>query len=60
MVHALGRWMLWSAALLALTACATPPIDVDYFQPPITISTPPVRPITQYSLYNNTTLVRLG
>lgn len=60
MVHALDRWKTWPAALLALTACAAPPIDVDYFQPPITISAPPARPITQYSLYNNTALVRLG
>jgi dienelactone hydrolase len=36
------------------------PVDVSYFQPPITVTTPPARPITQYSLYNNTTLVRLG
>jgi len=60
MLTALDRCKTWPAALLALTACATPPIDVDYFQPPITTASPPARPITEYSLYNNTTLVRLG
>ena len=49
-----------AATLVTLSACTSMPVDVSYFQPPITVTTPPARPITQYSLYNNTTLVRLG
>jgi dienelactone hydrolase len=43
-----------------LVGCQTISFDVDYFQPPITVSRAPARPITNYSLYNNTTLVKLG
>lgn len=46
--------------LVVLSACTSMPVDVSFFQPPITVTTPPARPITEYSLYNNTTLVRLG
>lgn len=49
-----------AAILVTLSACTSMPVDVSFFQPPITVTTPPARPITQYSLYNNTTLVRLG
>ena len=42
-----------------LVGCQTIPFDVGFFQPPITVSHAPARPITQYSLYNNTTLVKL-
>lgn len=48
------------AAVGALAGCATKGIDVERFQPPITVQEAPQRPITQYSLYNNTTLVRLA
>lgn len=47
-------------AFVVLAACATPGIDIDRFQPPITVEQAPQRPITQYSLYNNTTVVGLG
>jgi dienelactone hydrolase len=43
-----------------LAGCQTIPFDVGFFQPQITVSSAPARPITQYSLYNNTTLVKLG
>lgn len=45
---------------LALGGCATTGIDVNRFQPPITAQQAPQRLITQYSLYNNTTLVGLA
>ena len=50
---------------LALTCfgCAIQPFtadDVDYFQPPIVESNPPLRPLNSYSLHNNTTAVNLA
>lgn len=34
--------------------------DVDYFQPSIIESDPPLRPLNSYSLYNNTTVINLA
>jgi dienelactone hydrolase len=53
---------LWLLALLMLAGCASVPLttaDVDYFQPPIVATVAPERPITNYSLYNNTVKVNL-
>ncbi len=46
--------------LVILCGCTTTGIEVDWFQPPITTVQAPERPITQYSLHNNTTLVGLA
>jgi dienelactone hydrolase len=54
---------LWLLALLVLAGCARVPLtttDVDYFQPPIVATVAPERPITNYSLYNNTVKVNLA
>ena len=43
--------------------CASVPLttaDIDYFQPPIVATVAPERPITNYSLYNNTVKVNLA
>lgn len=43
--------------------CASVPLttaDIDYFQPPIVATVAPERPITNYSLYNNTIKVNLA
>ena len=45
---------------LFLVGCQSVTFDVAFFQPPITSSQEPAKPITHYSLYNNTTLVNLG
>ncbi len=50
-------------ALLLLVGCAGIPLtaaDVDYFQPPIVATVAPERPITKYSLTNNTVKVKLA
>ena len=54
---------LWLAALLLLAGCAGIPLttaDIDYFQPPIVATVAPERPITNYSLTNNTVKVKLA
>lgn len=54
--------LLAYTAVAANSGCATRPFtidDVDYFQPPIVESNPPIRPLNSYSLYNNTVAVRL-
>jgi dienelactone hydrolase len=54
---------LWPLALLLLASCAAIPLttaDIDYFQPPIVATVAPERPITKYSLYNNTIKVNLA
>ncbi|MBM3738329.1 MAG: hypothetical protein FJW39_21310, partial [Acidobacteria bacterium] len=53
-------YCVFSAALGVFAGCATSGIDVERFQPPITTRDAPERPITQFSLYNNTTRVALG
>ena len=48
---------------LVLVGCASTQFtqeDVDYFQPPIVVDKAPERPITNYSIYNNTTKVNLA
>jgi acetyl esterase/lipase len=50
----------FAIALSSIAGCATSGIDVERFQPPITTREAPERPITQFSLYNNTTRVGLG
>ncbi|MEI6383248.1 MAG: prolyl oligopeptidase family serine peptidase [Betaproteobacteria bacterium] len=52
--------VIYFIALTLLIGCSNVGFDIDFFQPPITVSTPPPRPITNYSLFNNTTLVKLG
>ena len=54
---------LWLLTLLMLSGCASVPLttaDIDYFQPPIVATVAPERPITKYSLYNNTVKVKLA
>lgn len=49
--------------LSSLAGCAGIPLttaDIDYFQPPIVVTVAPERPITNYSLYNNTVKVNLA
>jgi dienelactone hydrolase len=49
--------------LTALGGCAGVPFsnaDVEYFQPPIVTTKAPERPITNFSLFNNTTKVNLA
>jgi dienelactone hydrolase len=56
-----GRLLLVST--LALTGCASNALtasDINYFQPSIVNSVAPERPITNFSLYNNTTKVGLN
>jgi dienelactone hydrolase len=48
------------AVICGVAGCATSGIDIERFQPPITNRNAPERPITQYSLYNNTTKVGLA
>jgi len=55
--------ILICALVMMCVGCATAPFsanDVDYFQPPIVESAPPLRPLNSYSLYNNTTAVNLA
>jgi dienelactone hydrolase len=54
---------LWLLTLLLLAGCAGIPLtaaDIDYFQPPIVATVAPERPITNYSLTNNTIKVKLA
>ena len=54
---------LWLLTLLLLAGCAGIPLttaDIDYFQPPIVATVAPERPITNYSLTNNTVKVKLA
>jgi dienelactone hydrolase len=54
---------LWLLTLLLLAGCAGIPLttaDIDYFQPPIIATVAPERPITNYSLTNNTVKVKLA
>ena len=52
-------WLI-ALGLLPLIGCVVTGIDIDHFQPPITVREAPARPITNYSLRNNTTQVRLA
>ena len=55
--------VLWLSVLLLLAGCAGIPLtaaDIDYFQPPIVATIAPERPITKYSLTNNTVKVKLA
>lgn len=54
------RWLFSLALVSTLAACATAGIDIDRFQPPVTAQQAPQRPITGYSLYNNTARVGLA
>lgn len=60
MMQVIRRLASVLVSLLLLSGCTTTGINVDWFQPPITTTQAPERPITQYSLYNNTTLVGLA
>ena len=54
---------LGAVLLSSLAGCAGIPLttaDIDYFQPPIVVTVAPERPITNYSLYNNTVKVNLA
>ena len=62
-----GNFLLICGALLALigslAGCASNQFsqaDIEYFQPPIVATSAPERPITNYSLNNNTTKVKLA
>ncbi len=62
----LGTWaricgqVLPLGLLAAIAGCATTGIDVDHFQPPITIQDAPAQEIIRYSIANNTTKIGLG
>lgn len=54
---------LWLLIFLCLAGCASVQLttaDVEYFQPPIVSTVAPERPITNYSLTNNTVKVKLA
>ena len=54
---------LGAVLLSSLAGCAGIPLttaDIDYFQPPIVATVAPERPITNYSLTNNTVKVKLA
>jgi hypothetical protein len=55
----MNRITLLLSSVLALAGCATTGIDIERFQPPITVERAPARPLNVYSLHNNTTLVGL-
>lgn len=52
-------WLI-ALGLLPLIGCVVTGIDTNHFQPPITVREAPARPITNYSLRNNTTQVMLA
>jgi len=55
--------VLFCLPIASLMGCASVPLttaDIDYFQPPIVATVAPERPITNYSLYNNTVKVNLA
>lgn len=52
-------WLI-ALGLLPLIGCVVTGIDINHFQPPITVREAPARPITNYSLRNNTTQVMLA
>ena len=55
--------VLFCLPIASLMGCARVPLttaDIDYFQPPIVATVAPERPITNYSLHNNTIKVNLA